>query len=86
MFGKVRACRMQRLIDTEINFHGRNGRLRENNVHTLECEGAHKRSPLPRLPANCGQFVIIYDLPTHRCPSSSRETRVRVDAVPKCKS
>jgi len=36
--------------------------------------------PLPRLPANCGQFAIIYDLPTRRRPSSSR-----VDVVPKCK-
>lgn len=40
-------------MDAEINFHGRNGRLRENNVH-LECEGAHKRSP-------CLDFLPIAD-------------------------
>lgn len=30
--------------------------------------------PLPQFPANCGQFTIIYDLPTRRRSSSSRET------------
>lgn len=36
--------------------------------------------PLPRLPANCGQFTIIYDLPTRRRPSSPREMCVDVCA------
>lgn len=68
------------MIAEEINRHresfgGRNGRLRENNVHRGECKGAHKRSPRPRLPVNCGQFAIIYDLPTRHSPAVlSRET------------
>lgn len=62
---------------------GRNGRLRENNVHRGECKGAHKRSP-------CLNFLPIADNLWSSMISPLVAARRRlvkcVWTMPKCKS